>query len=181
MRQSPIARRNTSDGTNVLLWADGSLTGSMGYQFPGVPMGAPRSPAALAVKLVAVWAVLGEVDLFDRDELPALVKVATRLARKGRVLPGDLRRLTCESLRPTLSPVWTVYREDRDGNPTERVWRLSRLQWPELVVWDHVNHGARNGGRYEVFMVDRDDVCTTTGMAFANLAGVAEYLFSVAS
>ena len=68
---------------------------------------------------------------------------------------------------------------DRDGTPTERVWRLPAIRWPGLVIWDHVNAGR--GGRYEVFYraLGVADTYQTTGIRFATLAKVTAHLFSL--
>ena len=175
----PVARRFTAYDTEVVLWDDGAVTGRMGFKLPDVPMVRPKTEAAKALALRAGRLLMGEVCLYGIDEVPTLYK-ACRWAAEHSLLPGDVRARVAKLRRPTLKPIWTVYRTDRDGRPTERVWRLPRLRWPGLVVWDHVNLGSRRGGRYEVFSVDRDDVCTTTGMAFDNLSDLAEYLFSLA-
>ena len=82
---------------------------------------------------------------------------------------------------PTIRPTWDVVSADRDGRPTERVWRLPRLRWPGLAVFDFPNRAER----YEVFNVHRgdrrapSDYATTTGCRFATLADLAAHLHSI--
>lgn len=65
-----VARRVTADGFPVLLWSDGAVTGRAGAYPPG--LGPVRGPRAAVVGR----AVLREVELYNWDEIPALVRVA---------------------------------------------------------------------------------------------------------
>ena len=172
-----LIRGKTADGKNVAFWSDASVTSGMGYQLPGVPL--PRRATREA--LAAGWLFMGEVSLWDLDELHALYKAAKWAAKRGG-RPGDVRARASKLLDPKplkLKPVWTVTSADQKGRPTERTWRLPRIMWPGLAVYDHVNMGSTRGGRYEVFNCDRHNVCTSTGVAFKNLAGLTKYLMSV--
>lgn len=136
-----IARRSTADGKSVLLWNDGSITWAMGYAIKGSPF--PRTEKQRATARRAGGLVLGEVSLYDAAELPTLI-AAARWAADRDGLPGTLRAryaALTEPKGPRL--VWTVIQADRDGRPTCRVSRLSRLGWPGLAVW-------HERGRYEV-------------------------------
>lgn len=76
-----IKTSKTSDNKTFHVWSDGVVTQALGYFWQGtrkLPL-----PAALIVA--------GEVCLFEADEIPALLKVAKKLARKGSFNPGDLR------------------------------------------------------------------------------------------
>ena len=167
-----IARRKTADGQIVLLWSDGSITGSMSYKLSGVPM-TKNSRVG--------WLFMGEVALFDIDELHALYKAA-KWAAKHNGQPGDVRARAHKILEPKplkLKPTWTVLSADRDGKPTERYWKLDRIRWPGLVVWDHVNKFSR-GGRYEVASVDRAGVVDPgSGIRFRNMTEVSKHLATV--
>lgn len=171
-----VSNRKTADGTGVVLWSDGAVTGRMGLKLPGVPMVRPRTETGASVALAAGWLLMGEIGLYDLDEVPGLYG-ACRWAATRNGTPGDVRARA--NRRPPLRPSWVVVQADRDGTPTERVWRLPRLLWPGLVVWDHVHRGARRGGRYEVFSVDRDNVCMTTGCAFDRLSELAAHLETI--
>lgn len=173
-----IARRVTADGVHVLLWDDGAITGRLGYQIDGVTLVRPRSSEARARALRAGWLLLGECELYDAGELGALYE-ACRWSAERDGLPGTVRARLADQQRVVLRPVWTVISTDRDGRPTERVWRLPRLRWPGLAVWDFINHGR--GGRYAIMrsMVGAPDTFEDTGLRFATLADLSAYLCEV--
>lgn len=172
-----VARRTTVDSFPVVLWSDGAVTGVFGHALPGVPVTRPRTAESRDSALRAGWLFMGEVELYEKTELPALYAACRQVAKRGGD-PGDVRALLARDARPTLRPMWAVTSADRDGRATERVWRLPRLMWPGLVVWDHVSHGR--SGRYEVTTVDQKGVCMTTGMFFPTLDTLSAYLWSVA-
>lgn len=168
-----VAHRRTADGVVVVLWDDGAVTGLMGLRLVGVPVVRPRTEAALSVARSAGWMFLGEVEIYDADEIGSLY-AACRWAAEHGLSIGDARaRLAgAHSVRPS----WTILSADRDGNPKERVWQLPRLRWPGLAVWDTCNAALR----YEVMDRDRHGTCTTTGFKFATLAELAAHLEGVA-
>lgn len=136
-KEHVVARRVTADGKHVLLWDDGALTWAFGYKIKG----APRGGSDFARRVGRL--VLGEVCLYDASEVPSLVAAARWVAQRSG-LPGDVRRRYRDiTASPALIPSWQVYRTDRDGRPTVRVWHLPRLLYPDLVVW-------HERGRYEV-------------------------------
>jgi hypothetical protein len=173
-----VARRTTADGVGVVLWSDGAVSGRLGCKLPGVPVAAPRTDEGRRLALAAGWLFMGEVEIYDLDETPALYS-ACRWAAERNGLPGDVRARMAALAAPAVRPSWEVVRTDRDGRPTTRVWRLPRVRWPGLAVWDHVSVGA-SGGRYELMAVDRQDVCTPTGLRFSRLADLAAHLHTEA-
>ncbi len=171
-----VARRLTFDGIGIAVLHDGAITGRFGTALEGVPVTRPRTRKAteLARRTGALFA--GEVEIHNYSDLGVLYQ-ACRWAAARDGLPGSVRTRFYQLQNPTIAPVWTVTETDRDGNPTERVWRLPRLRWPGIVVFDHVNHGAR--GRYEVTtLVPGTDTCATTGVSFRTLAELSTYLLS---
>ena len=76
-----IARRQTYDNTTFEVWNDGYITQAFGVYYPGVRK----------LPLQAAFVVADEVCLYDHLEVPALLKVARKLSRKGPISPGDLR------------------------------------------------------------------------------------------
>ena len=112
-------------------------------------------------------------EMYDAEELGAFYKACRQATSKG------LTRAHLPEKAPALRPNWTLVETDRDGNPVERFWRLPRLQWPGLAVFDYCGRRNSSGGRYEVFTIDRDNVCFTTGMRFSTLEALAEYLYSL--
>lgn len=182
-----IARRETFDGARVVLWDNGAVTSDSpgGFAIPGVPIARPRTPEARELALTAGWLFMGECEIFERDELPALYAACRFVADRGG-LPGDVRARVRQMQRAKISPVWTVTATDRDGRPTAREWRLPRLRWPGLAVIDRMS-----GDRYEVVSVERvtalgrdghvvtDEIGATTGIRFATLDALAEHLHSI--
>ncbi len=166
-----IARRKTADDKAIALWSDGSLTwGGIGRTIAGSPHA--RTPAAKTDALKAGWLVIGDVELYESDEVPALIKVARKVAAKGGS-PGDLRREFAKDA--PLKPHWVIYETDRDGKAKIRIWRLNRITHPGLVIWDRVT-GAK---RYEVMhtLPGRGrDTLATTGVRYDTLPELAKYL-----
>jgi hypothetical protein len=142
-------RRRTADGIDVCLWDDGGLSGWFGHALPGVRLRRPRTAKARHDALRAGRLLLGDVCMYDVDELGDLYAAAER-AKDG--LPGTMRRIYRERLdqRYALRLTWTVTSTDREGRPTERVARLPRLRWPDLVVWDFCGGPGSKLGRYVV-------------------------------
>lgn len=170
-----IARRKTFDDKAVSLWSDGSLTWGMGFVIKGSP--SARTPAQVDQALTAGWLVLGEIEVHDADEVPALIVAARKVARRGG-LPGDVRKELAREA--PLRPIWTVIEADRAGRPLVRVWRLPRISHPGLAVWDEVR-GSHGRGRYQVMQELRErgrgtDAYASTGMQFHDLGKLAAYL-----
>lgn len=170
-----VARRQTADGIAVSMWSDGALGSRFGQALPGVPVARPRSSVAVAVALRVGWLFLGAVELYDLDELPALYRACVRVAKRG----GDHGDVRAEAGRKApLVPHWEVYEADRDGRPRLRFWRLPRLLWADMGVFDHVSHPR---GRYELVTIGRDsargrDLACTTGFHFATLEALSAHL-----
>ena len=73
-----LARRDTADGRRVRLWTDGSIT----LAVPGDPyiagLGMPRSTYGKKVRIAAVKLIVGDISLYDLDELPTAVRIAEK-------------------------------------------------------------------------------------------------------
>lgn len=169
-----IARRKTADDKAVSLWSDGSLTWGHWNVIKGSPNA--RTDTQIQEALAAGWLAMGEMELYDADEVPRLIEVARKVARKGG-LPGDVRQAFAAP--GSLRPHWTVIETDRDGNPKLRVWRLPRMTHPGMAVWDYM--GVRGRGRYHVMQELRAGGRGTrtyapTGFDFNDLKALAEYL-----
>lgn len=162
-----IAKRQTFEGTTVYLWPDGALTWSFGTYIRGSAH--PRSIEQSERALTAGWLVLGEVEIYDDEEVPDLIRAARWTAERGG-LPGDLRRRFSELRAPKLRPVWTVIETDRDGRPLIRCWILPRMIWPGLGVW-------WDRGIYSVWTeIARSGAYAPTGCEFSNLRELGKYL-----
>lgn len=166
-----IARRRTADNLAVVLWSDGRLTGAFGA-LAGLPATAPRTDATRATALMAGWLFLGEVELYERGELARLYE-ASRWTAQRDGQPGTVRQRMHRA--PPLRPIWTVIQTDRDGRPVERYWRLPRLMWPGLSVWERRNAAEP----YELMGVDRFGTCTPTGFKFKTLEALSRHLHEV--
>lgn len=162
-----IARRSTYDGKHVLLWDDGSLTWALGYSIKGSAH--PRTEKQRETALRAGWLVMGEVSLYEADEVPDLIKAARWVAQRSGD-PGDVRKRFHEKTSPRLIPQWTVLETDRDGRPTLRVWRLPRLRYPGTAIWDE-------RGRYEImYEIDRSGTYRPSGLRAASLREIVSML-----
>jgi hypothetical protein len=166
-----IARRNTYDDKHVLLWDDGSLTFALGYAIRGA--WCKPGPHNRDRALKAGWLTMGEVCLYEADELPDLVHAARWVADRSG-LPGDVRsRFAAVRNKPTLQPAWQVTSTDRNGKSTERVWRLPELSpWAGHAVFDLGSRG-RHHGRYDLMRriagrSRQDETYLSTGMQFGS-------------
>lgn len=74
-----IMRRRSADNVSVVAWSSGEVGSRMQLQHRG----------RLAPEVVS--AIMGEVEIFDFRELPALIRAARELHRRGRLNPGALR------------------------------------------------------------------------------------------
>jgi hypothetical protein len=170
-KDTVLARRKTADGKIVALWSDGSLSWALGNVIKGSPNA--RTAAQVKEALAAGWLVLGEVELYDADEVSRLIAVARKAAQRGGD-PGDVRKAFAEDA--PLRPIWTVMEADRDGTPRVRVWKLPRLSHPGQAVWDETR-GAHGRGRYHVMReVGRSGTFKPTGVQFHDLRALAQYL-----
>lgn len=83
-----IATRQTAQGHIVHLWPDGALTWALGAYVKGSAH--PRTPKQIELALRAGWLVMGEISVYDDDEVPALIEAA-RWAAQRDGLPGTMR------------------------------------------------------------------------------------------
>ena len=169
-----IARRRTSDGKEVALWNDGSLTWGRWNVIKGSPNA--KTPVQIEQALRAGWLFMGEVELYDADDVPRLIEVARKVAKRGGQ-PGDVRREFAKDA--PLKPQWQVQEADRQGRPTVRVWRLPRLSHPGMVIWDEVrgSHGARYRVMTEIVERGRPSgTLADTGVQFKDLTSLSKYL-----
>lgn len=178
-RSEIIARRRTADSVGVCLWSDGAISGVLGFKLPGVPMRRPRTAEARDRALCAGWLLLGEVELWDLSEVPALYRAAEKAARGDR-LPGTLRDLMAQAEKPAIALSWTVTSADRNGRPTERQARLPRLRWPGMAVIDYCGTVGSARGRYVLVRVEHGDVAFDTGFAFTSQRDLFAHLLSEA-
>lgn len=169
-----IARRQTSDGKSVLLWNDGTLTWGMYDSIKGSPRA--RTDSQIREALDAGWLVVGEIALYEADEVPRLIEVARKVARRG----GSTSDLRSEFAKAApLKPHWIVQEVDREGRPTVRVWRLPRISHPGVVIWDEIrgSHGARYRVMTEIMERGRGSgTLADTGVRFKDLTSLSKYL-----
>lgn len=89
MSTTVIARRITADNRTIYVHSDGDLTSAFGFYFKGATV---KKDVALSL-LIA-----DEAQLFNADEIGTLIRAAKDLAKKGSVLPGELRALAAKRL-----------------------------------------------------------------------------------
>ena len=172
-----IAKRKTADDRTVVLWSTGAVTGALGFPLAGVPVARPKTADALARELTAGWLMMGEVELYDGDELGTLHEACRHVAARGGT-PGDVRARANRTMLPSLR--WSIVSADRDGKPTERVAMLPRLRWPGLAVFDFCGSVGSSRGRYQVWR-HSDGTAYPTGCDFGTLADLWVYLLSVSA
>lgn len=85
-----MAKRQTADEVTIHLWSDGSITYNLGFYLPGI--GASRSPEGQARDLTAGWLVMAEAALYDREELPALIRAARKAVAAGKPTRVEMLR-----------------------------------------------------------------------------------------
>lgn len=172
-----IAKRLTADGIAVLALSDGSVTGRFSA-LRGVPVRRPRTPEARAAALRASSLLMGEVELYDLPEVPALYAACERIAKRGGT-PGDVRAEMTRTRGAAHPPLtWLVTQTDRDGRPTERQARLPRLLWPGLAIIDYCGGPGSARGRYVLVREIAQGTVATTGFAFATLNALWAHLQS---
>lgn len=172
-----IAARRTADDRTIKLWNDGSIAGALGAVVRGCAR--PRTAAARSLALAAGWLVMGEAELYDFAELPALIAAARAVvARHPLAVPGDLRaelsRRAQRQARPC--PTW------EHPHPGVRTWAFSRLSpLAGLVIW-------HERGRYSVLRRERraaagvrgGEVLIDTGAHATTVAGAYEAALELA-
>lgn len=177
-----IMRRHTADGIEICLWENGAITGALGIGLRGVPVARPKTEAAVNLARRTGRLMLGEVCLYDADELSALY-IAARKAALSDGLPGTLRAAyrAARDRRALLAFNWTVLSADRDGNATERVARLPRLRWPGVAVWDYCGGPGSSRGRYHLVRETQRGSGTyaETGFVFGTLSALCAHLASL--
>lgn len=175
-----IGQRKTADAKSVVLWSDGSLTwGRMGTVIKGSPHA--RTAAQIRDALAAGWLVLGDIELYDAAELPRLIAAARKTATRGPYggTPGEMRTEFARSAsrEGRLTPSWTTLEADRGGKPTLRVWKLPRLLYGGLAVWDDRRAPGASRGRYHVMReIGRTGSYTATGDQFHDLDTLSDWL-----
>jgi hypothetical protein len=137
-----------------------------------------KTPAQVEAALHAGWLVLGDVELYDAAEVPKLIAVARKTAAQGGV-PGEMRTALAkaESREDRLTPMWTTIEADRAGNPLVRVWKLPRLLYGGLSVWDERRGRGASRGRYQVMReFGRSGTYAPTGDDFHDLDALSAWL-----
>lgn len=89
-RNTAIGRAKTANDSVVVLWGDGQVTWSLGRGIKGV--GVARSAYECDLDVEAGWLVLGDVCMYDDNEVAALVKAARRAVRQTYDAPLNAMR-----------------------------------------------------------------------------------------
>lgn len=160
-----IARRKTFDGKTICLWSDGLVTRALGHSIRGI--GAARTDEAKELNLRAGWLALGEVCLYEADEVATLIKVARMAVRQDAIpAPLYLRTKTSEALSVDIMKTisWATTAADRDGKPTERTGTFARLSGlAHVAIFDSRRDYGSQGGRYAVHYLTPDRKGCTPG------------------
>jgi hypothetical protein len=91
-RPEKIASRKTADNKTVIFWSDGGVTSGMG--------GVPRGTSGVVHRDIQNW-LMGDVSLYDWDELPKVIQLARKLHKKQPgAKPGDYRAFVGKVLGP---------------------------------------------------------------------------------
>lgn len=161
-RPHKIARRRTADDKIVLLWDDGSLTSALGAVIRGSAN--PRTDEQRAEARLAGWLVLGEVSLYDADEITPLIKTARALVRRDPgAQPGDLRAAMRRQREAAQlpSPTWETCAGFRLGT-FPRITGLA-----SLAIWHETDRGT-----YQVMHVSRTGAIATGNALMPAIAPV---------
>lgn len=119
-----LSTRRTADGYTVGLWSDGCVTS--GYLHQCVKgSGVARTAEAVAANVRAGWLLLGEVELYDRAELPTMLRAARRAVAAAEPIPA-FRAM----MNPTPTP--------KPAKPHSRGCRCPQC------VREHVRAGCRS-------------------------------------
>jgi len=178
-----VVFQKTADNIRVILWSDGSITSGMGFKLKGIPLVRPKTKAKLDLAIRVGSMLLGDLSLYDASELGAAYK-AYKWATEKHKTPGEARTRFHKAAgggakKTTFKPKWEVLRADRKGKPTERVWRLPRMRWPGLVVWDHMGKWRGGRERYELVNLDRGGIAKGTGFTFKNMVDLEQHLLGL--
>lgn len=171
-----VMSRRTYDNIIVELDSTGAVTGCLGYGLKGVPVVRPKTPEAVQKALTAGRLFLGEVCLYNQDDLGPLY-AACRWAAERDGLPGTVRDRLKAQKTPNYRPSWTVVEMNRDGAAKERYWRLPRLLMAGTVIWDFMNRQDR----YEIMYTiqgSNGETVAPSGIKFATLDEVSAFIRS---
>lgn len=174
-----VARRRTADHFDVTMWCNGCIAQWTGAPLPGVPIARPRTAEAWHRERAAAWLFVGEVELYDLDEVSLLHAACRRVAARGDGVP-ELRADLVRAEEPRVRFDWYVEQRDARGDVTLRTAVLDRVRWPGLVVW-------HEHGRYELLHTvmatviggGRREALESTGFAFASQRELVKHLFTV--
>lgn len=167
-----VTKRRLYSGEVLTLWADGDLTDTSSFRVAGWSL--PRSVDGKRQALAAGWLLMGEAEIFELDELPALIKAA-KWGAKRDAIPGDVRAKASEILRRAAAPVpsWEVTEADSRGATVARQWRPSRLSpWGRYGVID--DRRMREGRYLLAPLVGPDTI--GRGLHFRRLGDLLDFM-----
>lgn len=175
-----IIRRKTSDGIFVCGWDDGAITSPLGYAIKGVPVARPRTEDAIERERWVMWLFMGEVCLYEYDELAMLHKACRKAVKKCglRATGGDVRDILAEPAKIPMK--WTVTATDRDGRTTERQCRFRMGPLSGVAVFWIRGRGYMTG-RVVRDARAADPVFVPDGLRFTNLKSLNAHLQDVAA
>lgn len=174
-----IIRRKTFDDVFVCGWDDGAITSPLGYAVKGVPVVRPRTEEAVERERAVMWLFLGEVCLYEYDELADLHKACRKAVKKHgiRATGGDVRTILSEPTKIPLS--WIVTSADRDGKATEKQCRFRMGKLAGIAVFWTRGRGYETG-RIVNDARSADPAFVADGCRFTNLRDLNRHLSEVA-
>lgn len=135
MASQKISSKRTADGRTVEVWLNDSgaanVSSGGGISWTGGWIALSPSDALL---------VAGEASLFDAAEMPCLIRTAAKLAKRGTVLPGELRAAaSLASHKAGTRPADVA--PPASKAPSKTFLDAHRRRGGSLV--EHVQHGCR--------------------------------------
>jgi hypothetical protein len=135
MGSEKITTKLTADGMKVEVWVNSDGTANVA-SFAGMSW----TGGWISLTPADALLVAGESCLFDATEMPHLIRAAARLAKRGTILPGELRAAaSLASHRAGTRPA-DVAPPPRKA-PSKTFLEARRCRGGSLL--EHVQHGCR--------------------------------------
>lgn len=160
-----VARAQTFDGFQLVLWDSGFLTPESGGKRGIGNFQKPRSETSKAAALLAGRLALQEADVWEMKEIARLYREARDLTKRYQeVTLADLRHRM--RMHSDIFPFWEVLHRNDKGRVETRIWRFPyHSELHDLAI-------RHEQGRYLVFYTDRRDseeILTSTGFEARDL------------
>lgn len=135
MASQKISSKRTADGKTVEVWLNdngtANVSSSAGISWTGGWIALTPADALL---------VAGEASLFDAAEMPHLIRAAAKLAKRGTILPGELRAAASGASHKAGTRPADV-KAPAPKPPSKTFLEARRRRGGSLL--EHVQHGCR--------------------------------------